>query len=193
MEKTGKRRRIPMCKQCCTPMKGHLKNGHDKGRCRPNPWVDHGDNHKEHGGKYKWETQRWNGKEWKPVPASSPTTVIAIAKDTVTVQTIDHPSQNKIVPLLQISQAPPPGTCPERDAWLSYLDKCDSDSSIEAEPKQELVADKWKPLVTESMWYYYKNWQRHSTTVSFPTNVGMTSSQLGDIMQHYKKYEDYFR
>ena len=55
-------RKKPICKKCCTPMKGHKK-----GVCRPNPWTDHGDNHKQHGGHYEWETQRWTGSKWEPL------------------------------------------------------------------------------------------------------------------------------
>ena len=53
--------------------------GHKKGLCRPSPWVDHGDNNKQHGGHYEWETKRWSGSKWEPV------VVTAVAENQVVV------------------------------------------------------------------------------------------------------------
>ena len=218
MEKT-KQQRVPLCKECHTPMKGHLKNGHNKGRCRPNLWCDHGDNNKNHGGRYKWETQRWNGAEWKPVSPSvqspKPAIVVAITKDTATVQAIDDSSQNKVIPLSQISQAQPPGACSE----ITKTDESDSDSysdmpDLESIPDDDVPKEEsadpeldpcvtalygllpeeekeWYPSVSKSMWKYYQTWQT-TPGVPFPTQMGMTSAQLGDIMQNYKKYSRFY-
>ena len=62
MENKTPTRKKPICRSCRTPMKGHLR-----GQCRPNPWCDHGDNNKLHGGHYEWETERWTGSKWVPL------------------------------------------------------------------------------------------------------------------------------
>ena len=140
-------RKKPMCKKCCTPMKGHKR-----GVCRPNPWVDHGDNHKHHGGHYEWETQRWNGSKWVPL-AVIPAVVTAVAENTVVVETEDA---SKTVSSSHIPRHPP-GTRPERDAFLASLEP------TAEEP--EKPKDEWKPLTDESMWNYYQCWQRNSAFV----------------------------
>ena len=208
MEEKKKIRKTRCCRSCCTPMKGHRRR-----QCRPNPWCDHGDNNKQHGGHYEWETQRWTGSKWEPLED-------VVNKNEVVVKTLDDSSQNIIVPLEQISQAPPPGTCPERDAWLAFIDETsnESDSKSEAEesdsesalvaalvepettpvPETEkpaeppAVEEEWKPLADRYWWNYYTNWQQNSTFVKFPTLVGMTSAQLGDIMENYGKYRNYY-
>jgi len=135
-------RKKPMCKKCCTPMKGHKR-----GVCRP----------------------------------------------TTEGGTSDTPAENQviIVPISQILMAPPPGTCPERDAFLASFEPTAEEPE---EPKEaEEPKDEWKPLTDESMWNYYRSWQRNSAFVPFPTRMGMTSAQLGDIMENYSKYAKYYR
>ena len=162
MEEKKKIRKTRCCRSCYTPMKGHRKH-----QCRPNLWVDHGDNNKHHGGHYEWETKRWTGSKWEPLAD-------VVNKNEVVVKTLDNSSQNIIVPLSQISQAPPPGTCPERDAWLAFIDETanesDSESEAEAEPvtrtstepelelelELEPEEDEWKPLADEYLWNYYR-------------------------------------
>ncbi len=61
------------------------------------------------------------------------------------------------------------------------------------EPKEaEEPKDEWKPLADRYWWNYYKNWQQNSTWVKFPTLMGMSSAQLGDIMENYGKYREYY-
>lgn len=165
-------RRKPICKSCCTPMKGHLKNGSKKGRCRPNPWCEHGNNHKEHGGHYEWEKQRWNGTEWKPVEAASNAVVVQAPEETELEKFID--TGTVIHMKHHLADDPPPPKEPD-------------------EPKEaEESKDEWKPLADKYWWNYYKNWQRNSTWVKFPTLVGMTDAQLGDIMENYGKYREFY-
>ena len=205
MENKTQTRKKPICKSCRTPMKGHKQ-----GVCRPNPWCDHGDNNKLHGGHYEWETERWTGSKWVPL------VVTAVAENQVVVDTGDS---IKTVPISQIMQAPP------RDAFLESKDdtanesepeESDSESALvaalaalvapepemtpapEAETTPEAVAEaepekeEWKPLADRYWWNYYTNWQQNSTFVKFPTLVGMTSAQLGDIMENYAKYRNYY-
>ena len=180
-------------------MKGHLKNGHGKGMCRPNPRVEHGNNNKECGGKYEWETQRWTGSEWKPVP-SVENKVVVQTTDTGEIQTIHSSS---------ILRAPPPGRYPEtRDAFLAPIrgapaeaDTKSGEADTETPPEPTAGAaqpvteteEEWKPLASEYWFRLYQNWQWNSLTVPFPTRVGMTSLQLGDIMENYSKYRKYYR
>ena len=169
MEEKKKIRKTRCCRSCCTPMKGHRKH-----QCRPNPWYD-GKTQQKHGGHYEWETQRWTGSKWEPLAD-------VVNKNEVVVKTLDDSSQNIIVPLEQISQAPPPGTCPERDAWLAFIDETSNESDSKSETPA--VEEEWKPLADRYWWNYYTNWQQNSTFVKFPTMVGMTSAQLGDIMEN---------
>ena len=150
--------------------------GHKRGICRPNPWCEHGNNNKQHGGHYEWETQQWDGSEWKPI------VVTAVAENKVVVETEDS---SKTVPISQIMQAPPPGTCPERDAWLAF---CKGEAN---ESDSEEESDNWKPKTPRYLWDYYKIWQHRGGI--FPTTYGMTSEQLGDIMQNYSKYAEYYQ
>ena len=123
-------------------MKGHLKSGHGKGKCRPNPWCDHGDNNKEHGGRYEWETQRWNGSKW-----------------------VDVVSVNKVV------------AATPQNIIISH-------NESDNEPEH------WKPKAPKYLWNLYTAWQQGNSV--FPTRLGMTSEQVGDIMQNYKKYQQYY-
>ena len=54
-------------------------------------------------------------------------------------------------------------------------------------------AEEWKPLANKTWWVYYRKWQGNSLTVPFPTRMGMSSEQLGDIMQNYSKYVAFYR
>ena len=49
-------RKVPHCRKCNTPMKGHIR-----GQCRPMVWHNHSTN-TSYGGKYSWEkTSSLNG------------------------------------------------------------------------------------------------------------------------------------
>ena len=192
-------RKKPICKSCCTPMKGHKK-----GVCRPSPWCDHGDNNKEHGGRYEWETQRWNGSEWKPW---KPEDVVPIMKNEVIVPA-EEPEELPSPELEPIPQAKE-----KKKNWEESLDEFISTGTVihmnhhladnppppkepeepeePEEPKEP--KDEWKPLADGYWWNYYRNWQQNSAFVPFPTQMGMTSAQLGDIMENYAKYRRYYR
>ena len=162
-------------------MKGHLKNGRGgKGICRPNPWCDHGNNNKEHGGRYEWETERWNGTEWKPVE------VVATAKNEVVVQTQEETPQDNESELEKFIGT---GTVVHMKHYLADDPRPPKEPEEPKEPpppeepekpkEAEESKDEWKPLADEYWWNYYRNWQRNSTWVKFPTLMGMTSAQLG--------------
>ena len=186
---TKKQRRKPICKSCLTPMKGHLKTGGKKGRCRPNLWCNHGDNNKEHGGHYEWEKQRWNGTEWKPIEG------VAAAKNEVVVQTPEETELEKFIGTGTVihmkhylADDPPAPKEPEEPKESPPPPPKEPDEPKEAEESK----DEWKPLADGYWWNYYKNWQANSTWVKFPTLVGMTGAQLGDIMENYGKYRKFY-
>jgi len=67
-----------------------------------------------------------------------------------------------------------------------------SEAAAETPAETPAVEEEWKPLADRYWWNYYTNWQQNSTFVKFPTLVGMTSAQLGDIMENYGKYRNYY-
>ena len=187
------------CRTCCTPMKGHRK-----GRCRPNPWVDHGDNNKEHGGHYEWETQRWDGTRWKPIVAaaaeenkSDNESELEKFISTGTVIQLNHHLVDQPPPPKEPDEPKEPEEPKEPDESKEPKEPDESkepkepDESKEPEERKE-PKDEWKPLADEYWWNYYRNWQQNSTWVKFPTLMGMTGAQLGDIMENYKKYVEYY-
>ena len=123
----------------------------------------------------------------------------SLASNNVVVAVKDE--KNIVVQVSQIYRAPPPGACAEREAWLAF---CRADSDEESEDEMEMetlsnteteveVVDEWKPMANKTWWEYYRNWQGNSLTVPFPTSMGMTSKQLGDIMQNYSKYVAFYQ
>ena len=71
----------------------------------------------------------------------------------------------------------------------------DGEDSKLAVPKNSVIAeaDEWKPLANKTWWEYYRNWQDNSLSVPFPTRMGMSSEQLGDIMENYSKYVIFYQ
>ena len=63
----------------------------------------------------------------------------------------------------------------------------------QATPSDTNESEEWKPLANKLLWDYYQNWQKNSTFVPFPTRMGMTGAQLGDIMENYAKYAKYYQ
>jgi len=53
--------------------------------------------------------------------------------------------------------------------------------------------NEWKPLANKTWWEYYRNWQDNSLSVPFPTRMGMSPEQLGDIMENYSKYVIFYQ
>ena len=180
MEEKKKIRKTRCCRSCCTPMKGHRRR-----QCRPNPWCDHGDNNKQHGGHYEWETQRWTGSKWEPLEdvVNKNEVVVKIAFIDETSNESDSEAEAKESDsesaLVEALVAAEPETTPVPEAETTP-------EAAEAEKEE------WKPLADRSWWNYYTNWQQNSTFVKFPTLVGMTSAQLGDIMENYGKYRNYY-
>ena len=114
---------------------------------------------------------------------------------TISITTSD--GKSKDVPHSQISRAPPPGTCPSRDEFLSFIrasadDESDTDSDMpELEPIPQKKEEEWQPVTPRHLWNLYKMWQT-TAGMQFPTQMGMTGEQLGDIMQNYGKYAEYY-
>ena len=185
MQNTKQTKKMPICKKCYTPMKGHKR-----GFCRPNPWYD-GKTQQERGGHYEWESQRWNGSEWKPI------VVAAVNKNQVIVNNGDAIAQFERIVESELEKFISTGTVIHLNHHLADDTSPAEQPKEPEEPKEpekpkeaEEAKDEWKPLASESWWNYYRNWQQNSTWVKFPTLMGMTGAQLGDIMENYGKYRN---